>query len=80
MNHQRSTDRPPTTAISLRDVLHAIIAHPLRWVLPLVLCTTLGALYAFLKPATWEATQRCWCATKRSANRPGRADSAPSKK
>ncbi len=38
-------------------MLHAVVAHPLRWMLPIVVFTTLGALYAFFKPATWEATQ-----------------------
>ena len=42
--------------------------------LPLVLCTTLGALYAFLKPATWEATQALLVRDEAvgKASRPGR--------
>ncbi len=74
MNHQRSTDRAPITAIDLHDVVHAVIGHPLRWLLPVVVFTTLGALYAFLKPATWEATQALLVRDEAvgKANRPGR--------
>jgi polysaccharide biosynthesis transport protein len=57
MNIERR--RNPSTAISLRphDLLHAVLARPWRWAVPLVLCVTLGTLYAFFKPAVWEATQ-----------------------
>ena len=75
MNTQRPSNRAPATAaVQPRDVLHAVIAHPLRWVLPVVACTTLGALFALLKPATWEATQALIVRDEAAgkATRPGR--------
>ena len=57
MNTRRASDQLPPQPLSPHDVLHAVSDHPMRWMLPLVLCTTLGVLYAYLKPATWEATQ-----------------------
>ncbi|HEX4142908.1 MAG TPA: Wzz/FepE/Etk N-terminal domain-containing protein [Pirellulales bacterium] len=74
MNTRRASDPPPPTAICPRDVLQAVTAHPLRSILPLVVCTTLGVLYAFLKPATWEATQALLVRDEAvgKATRPGR--------
>jgi uncharacterized protein involved in exopolysaccharide biosynthesis len=74
MNTRRASDPPPPTTLSPHDVLHAIGAHPLRWMLPLVVCTTLGVLYAYLKPATWEATQALLVRDEAvsKAGRPGR--------
>jgi succinoglycan biosynthesis transport protein ExoP len=74
MNTRRATDPPPPTTLSPRDVMNALSEHPLRWMLPLVLCTTLGVLYAYLKPATWEATQALLVRDEAAgkATRPGR--------
>ncbi|HTU25559.1 MAG TPA: Wzz/FepE/Etk N-terminal domain-containing protein [Pirellulales bacterium] len=74
MNTDRRREPASNLGIDPRDVLHAVQAHPSRWLIPLLLCTTLGALYAFFKPATWEATQALVVRDEAvgKASRPGR--------
>ena len=49
--------RGPHATIHPTDVLRTLLAHPWRWVLPIVACTTLAVVYALVRPVSWEATQ-----------------------
>lgn len=43
--------------VSPRHVIHLLVSHPKRWLLPAVVIGLLAGAYALVRPATWEASQ-----------------------
>lgn len=47
----------PANSIRPGDILHTVLAHPLRLVIPTVAATLLAVVAVLVRPATWEASQ-----------------------
>lgn len=46
---------PP--AVHPTQILHILVAHPARWLVPTVAVALVAGAYAMLRPAVWQATQ-----------------------
>lgn len=73
----------PASSIRPSDILHTVLAHPLRLAVPAVLTTLVALAAVLVRPATWEATQALIVRDEAAGSRlsrPGKFDHADAMK
>lgn len=67
-------NRSPQSMLSPADVLRILREHPRRWIVPTVALTLVAAVYAVVRPRTWDASQALIVRDEASNNseRPGK--------
>lgn len=73
----------PASSIRPSDILHTVLAHPLRLLVPTIAATLLGVVAVVVRPATWEATQAMTVRDEAGGSRlsrPGKFDHADAMK